>query len=151
MFAIWDERAVPLAWINQDQIAATIGMQMKAILNLTLLVVGIIHLLPLSGILGVDQLNSLYGLQIGDINTETLLQHRAVLFGLLGSFIIYSIKRTDIQELALIAGLVSVVTFMGIVLGNEPVNAPIMKVFYVDAVALVLLIIGVFAKTLTKR
>ena len=55
-----------------------------------LIVVGVIHLLPLSGVLGGAQLFSLYGVPVDDPNLEILMRHRAVLFGLLGVFLVYA-------------------------------------------------------------
>jgi hypothetical protein len=51
-----------------------------------LTVVGIIHQLPLTGVLSVSRLQVLYGVTITDPNLEILMRHRAVLFGILGAF-----------------------------------------------------------------
>jgi hypothetical protein len=61
---------------------------MRFILPAMLLIVGIIHLLPLSGVLSAHRLQILYGIVIEDPNLEILMRHRAVLFGLLGAFLI---------------------------------------------------------------
>ena len=51
-----------------------------------LVLVGIIHLLPVAGVLGVDRLAALYGIALSEPNIEILMRHRAILFGLLGLF-----------------------------------------------------------------
>ena len=61
---------------------------MRYILSAMLTVVGIIHLLPLSGVLGVARLQALYDVTITDPNLEIVMRHRAVLFGILGAFLI---------------------------------------------------------------
>ena len=48
---------------------------------LALVVVGVIHLIPLSGVFGVDRINSLYGISIDDPDLSILLRHRAELIG----------------------------------------------------------------------
>jgi hypothetical protein len=118
---------------------------MRYILPATLMVVGIIHLLPLTGVLGVPRLQSLYGVTIADPNLEILMRHRAVLFGILGAFLVYAAFRPGSQLAALIAGAVSVISFLviaGIVGGY---NAGIARVVTADIVAVVCLLIGAFA------
>ena len=56
---------------------------MKHIASSMLVVVGLTHLLPLSGVLGAASLANLYGLQFNEANLEILMRYRAVLFGLL--------------------------------------------------------------------
>ena len=59
---------------------------MKHIVSVMLVVVGLTHLLPLSGVRGAASLAHLYGLQFNEPTLEILMRHRAVLFGLLGAF-----------------------------------------------------------------
>lgn len=87
---------------------------MEKIVTGLLIVVGIIHLLSLSGVLGAERLSSLYGIIFDEANLEILMRHRAVLFGLLGAFLVYAAFKTELQPLAFIAGLVSVISFIGI-------------------------------------
>jgi len=61
-------------------------MHMRLLISAMLIVVGVIHLLPLSGVLGSARLGALYGVPIDDPNLEILMRHRAVLFGLLGGY-----------------------------------------------------------------
>ena len=118
---------------------------MRYILSAMLTVVGIIHLLPLTGVLGVSHLQSLYGVTIDDPNLEILMRHRAVLFGILGAFLIYAAFRPELQLAALIAGAVSVISFLVIAGMVGGYNAGIARVVTADIVAVVCLLIGVFA------
>jgi hypothetical protein len=110
-----------------------------------LTVVGIIHLLPLTGVLGVPRLQALYGMTITDPNLEILMRHRAVLFGILGAFLIYAAFRPGLQLAALIAGAVSVVSFLVIAGMIGGYNTGITRVVTADIVAVVCLMIGAFA------
>jgi len=110
-----------------------------------LTVVGIIHLLPLTGVLGVPRLQALYGVTITDPNLEILMRHRAVLFGILGAFLIYAAFRPGLQLAALIAGAVSVISFLVIAGTVGGYNAGIARVVTADIVAVVCLLIGAFA------
>jgi hypothetical protein len=112
---------------------------MEKVVTVLLVLVGIIHLLPISGVLGAERLGALYGVALDDVNLVILMRHRAVLFGLLGLFIIYAAFRPHLQVLALLAGLVSVVSFMAFAWSAGTYNDAIRKVFMVDIVALVAL------------
>src|SRR5690606_34719629 len=87
---------------------------MERAITALLILVGIIHLLPLSGILGAERLAALYGIAVQGPDLEILMRHRAVLFGLLGSFMVYAAFKPPLQALAIAGGLVSVVSFIAI-------------------------------------
>jgi hypothetical protein len=61
---------------------------MRYLITAMLTVVGMIHLLPLAGVLGAARLEALYGVAVDGSDLEILLRHRAVLFGLLGAFLV---------------------------------------------------------------
>jgi hypothetical protein len=107
-----------------------------------LLVVGAIHLLPLSGALGVERLASLYGVIVGEPNLALLMRHRAVLFGLLGAFMIWSAFKPAWHRPALSAGLVSVASFLLLAALVGELNPQVERVVIADAVALVCLLVG---------
>ncbi len=77
-----------------------------------LILAGIIHLLPLAGVLGAERLATLYGLPFQEPNLLLLMRSRAVLFGLLGALLVYAALRPTLQPLALFGGLVSVLSFL---------------------------------------
>ncbi|MEP1741459.1 MAG: phosphopantetheine adenylyltransferase [Kangiellaceae bacterium] len=107
-----------------------------------LVIVGIIHLLPLSGVLGPERLSILYGISINETNIEILMRHRAVLFGLLGAFLIYAAFKPALQSLALIAGFISVISFIAIAWSAGDYNDSVRKVVWADIVAIVALTIA---------
>jgi hypothetical protein len=103
---------------------------------------GVIHLLPLPGILGTGQLTRLYGVSADDPNVGILLQHRAVLFGLLGVLLIAAAFRPDLRAVALIAGIVSAVSFLVIAWGIGGYNAQVARVVVADLLAVTLLVVA---------
>jgi len=107
-----------------------------------LIIVGVIHALPVVGLLGTRKLSALYAVSITDTNIEILMRHRAVLFGVLGSFFIYSAFDHELQAVALVAAFVCLISFIWLALAIEGYNANLKKVLAVDLVALVLLLIG---------
>lgn len=118
---------------------------MRFVLPATLIIVGIIHLLPLSGVFGRSRLQVLYGLSLDDPNLEILMRHRAVLFGILGAFLIYAAFRPGLQLAALISGAVSVISFLVIAGMVGGYNTGIARVVTADIIAVVCLLIGAFA------
>ena len=115
---------------------------MRYLIQAMLLIVAIIHLLPLSGVLGAERLTVLYGLPINEPNLEILMRHRAVLFGLLGVFFAYAAFVPSYRTLAFVAGFVSVLSFLYLAKAIGNYNAQIARVFVADIVALVALVIG---------
>lgn len=116
---------------------------MRHLSSVTLVVVGVIHLLPLSGVLGPAQLRSLYGLAFDDPSAIILMRHRAVLFGLVGLFLIYAAFRPAFQAAAFAGGLVSVMSFLWLASATGGYNASLGRVVVVDWFALSLLIVGI--------
>lgn len=103
---------------------------------------GVIHLLPLPGVMGAGQLARLYGVATDDPNAVILLQHRALLFGLLGVLLIAAAFRPELRAVALVAGLVSTVSFLVIAWGVGGYNAQVARVVVADVLAVVLLLLA---------
>ena len=107
---------------------------MRHIVTVLLVLVGIVNLLPLAGVLGAPQLESLYGVAISEPNLVLLLRHRAVLLGLVGALLIYAAGRPAHRPAAIIAALVSMLSFVALAALAE-YNAYIHTVVVVDVVA----------------
>jgi uncharacterized BrkB/YihY/UPF0761 family membrane protein len=124
---------------------------MKYLVSVMLVLVGVIHLLPLSGVLGSEQLASLYGIQFNEPNLEILMRHRAVLFGLLGAFMVFAAFKPAYQTVAFVGGFISVVSFLYLAWAVGGYNAQIGRVFIADVVALCCLIVGGLAHVRLRR
>lgn len=105
-----------------------------------LLIPGIIHLLPVSGLLGREKLSALYGVPFADPNLLILMQHRSVLFGLLGAFIVCSAFRSEWQVIAIAAGLISAASFVAIAWSIGGYNGAIQRVVVADVIAVLCLV-----------
>ncbi len=105
-----------------------------------MLVVAVIHLLPISGFFGVEQLASLYEIKITDGNLEILMRHRAILFGILGGFLAYAAFTPAIQPIAFLAAFISVASFFFLSFSVGEFNDAIRKVVIADIVASVSLL-----------
>jgi hypothetical protein len=105
-----------------------------------MLVVAVLHLLPISGFFGVEQLASLYEIKITDGNLEILMRHRAILFGILGGFLAYAAFTPAIQPIAFLAAFISVASFFFLSFSVGEFNDAIRKVIIADIVASVSLL-----------
>ncbi len=124
---------------------------MNRIISAALLVVAAIHLLPLAGVLGGTRLDALYGIAIDEPNLEILLRHRAVLFGLLGTFLLVAAFRRTVQLAALVAGLASVVSFLWLAASVGNTNPEVARVVTADLVALASLFVALVAFVVRAR
>lgn len=105
-----------------------------------LAVVGVIHLLPVTGVFGPERLAALYGLDASAPDLQILLRHRAVLFGLLGTFLVLAAFRPPLRGLALAAGWVSVVSFLALAWDIGGYNVQIERVVIADVIAVACLV-----------
>lgn len=124
---------------------------MRLLLSISLAAAGIIHLLPLAGVMGADTLESLYGLPIDEPNLEILMRHRAVLFGLLGGLLLASVFLPGLQSAAMLAGLVSAASFIGIALDVGGYNAMLSRIVQADAIAVACLVLACGIRSLRKN
>lgn len=127
---------------------------MSIVIGLLLALVGVINFMPLMGILGAERLTTMYGYPFEDPNLVLLMRHRAVLFGLIGGFVFYSLFQPSLQPLAMGAALISMLSF--IVLGAlemplSSFNEALRKVMWVDVIGLILLGLAVTITALQER
>ena len=119
---------------------------MKYVSIVALLVAGIIHLLPVHGVMGVNTLARLYGIEANDPNTAILLQHRALLFGVLGVLMLSAIALPWLRVTALTVALFSAASFIAVAVAVGGYNPAIGRVVVADIVASVLLAAGLVAE-----
>ena len=121
------------------------------IASILLILAGVIHLLPLSGVLGQATLARLYGVEITQPDLLILMQHRAVLFALMGGLMIYAAFVAPFRGAAVLMGLVSTISFLLIALSSREGYGPALRtVVYADIVAIVALV-GAGILTLTAK
>ena len=119
---------------------------MRYVVTVALIIVGVIHLLPLPGVLGPRRLEALYGVPMADRNLEILMRHRAVLFGILGAFFLFAAFRPELQVAAQAVGFVSVVSFLGLARSVGGYSWQVGRVYAADVVALLSLVVGALAR-----
>lgn len=116
--------------------------KMKTALTIALLLVGLLNFLPVLGVLSAQRIESAYGVDVTSPDLEILLRHRAVLFGIVGTFIIASALRPELRWPAIAAGLVSMVSFVLLAQMVGGYSAPIRKIVVADVVGIVVLMVA---------
>jgi hypothetical protein len=115
-----------------------------------LLIAGIIHLLPIPGVLGGVNLGHLYGITVNDSNTAILLQHRALLFGILGVLMLAAIPFSFLRVTALLVGLTSASSFIIVAVWVGNYGAEINRVVIADVIAALLLAGGLASEVFIR-
>lgn len=124
---------------------------MRQLITILLIVAGVIHLLPVTGVLGRQQLAELYGLVFDEPNLEIMTRHRAVLFGLLGMFLIVAAFTPALQPHAFTAGLISAGSFLWLTWSVGGYSPHIRRVVVADVIALLCLIVAVMIHLVVHR
>ncbi len=106
------------------------------------LIVGLINFAPLMGVLGASKLNELYGITELSADMLLLMQHRAVLFGIIGGFILLAAFKPHYRPAASIMGMISMVSFIILSHLSGPVSKQLAKVYWIDIAAIILLVIA---------
>ena len=124
---------------------------MHTIVKVCLILAGVIHLLPAVGVLGAERLQALYGVTLTDPSLVLLMRHRALLFAMLGAFLVAAAWLPALRSAAFALGLFSVLSFLVLAWFNTSYNAKIAHVVLADVLALALLGLGALAHVRAER
>ncbi|MDB4528551.1 phosphopantetheine adenylyltransferase [Pseudomonadales bacterium] len=111
-----------------------------------LVVVGLINLAPVIGVISTQKLESAYSVTLAGNDLAILVRHRALLFGILGAFILYSAFSPRYQPAAMIMAAASMVGFAWLVLSTGGYNEAIRKVLFIDILGILFLLAAVVLK-----
>lgn len=123
---------------------------MAKLITLCLIVVGLINFVPVIGLLSVQKLESAYSIELASNDLIILMRHRALLFGVLGGFILYSAFVTSYQGVAMVMAVVSMIGYAVLVYWVGGYNDSIFKVLIVDIVGIVFLAIAALLKYVVR-
>ena len=113
---------------------------MDLFVRAVLLAVGLLHLLPVVGVLGPAQLQRLYGVEVDTPDLTLLLRHRAVLFGIVGCLLISATVVRAWEMPALVVAFVSVGSFLVLAPPAGTTHPAVRRVIVADQVAHVALL-----------
>jgi hypothetical protein len=118
---------------------------LKWVVPAMLVLVALIHLPPLLGVLGAAKMEAAYGVQIADPNLAVLMRHRAVLFGLVGGFMLAAVFLPPLRLSALLIALLSAGSFVLLAWSSSALNANLGRVAMADVAAVVFSLVGLAA------
>ncbi len=108
----------------------------KGVYLLSITVVGIINLLPAIGVLGAERISSAYGVTVTSTDLEILLRHRALLFGLIGGFVLLSLGLPLYRQAALVLAGISMLGFLLLAYTSGTHGTALGKIIVADWVGL---------------
>lgn len=112
-------------------------------ITLILLAVGLLNFFPVIGVAGAARLETLYGPPIEGPDMAILMRHRALLFGLVGAFIILAAFEPSLRVLAFAAGFVSMLGFVALARAEGVTRDRIRKIVTADIVGSAALLVAV--------
>lgn len=120
---------------------------MKHLVFASLIIVGLINFFPVVGFISADVLVKLYGGETLEGDLLILMRHRALLFGILGGFIMVSAFRPRLQPAAIAMGLVSLLGFIFLVYSSGQYGEALSRVALIDVGAIIILVIGALCRS----
>lgn len=120
----------------------------KRLVSVLYLLVGLINFAPIAGMMGAGRLAHLYGIEVTSPDLLLLLQHRALLFGIIGGFILLSVMRHELRQLAATMALISMAGYLVLAVFIGPLNDAMIKVAYIDVTAIGLLLVALVLERL---
>ena len=112
---------------------------------------GLINFAPVVGVLSGARVESLYGIELLDPTLEILLRHRAVLFGLVGGFMIVAAFKPHLHAAAIIGGSIAMVSFLALYFFTSTQPSSLISIVYADVVGLVALFMAMVLKQIKQR
>lgn len=119
---------------------------MAKAITFCLVVVGLVNFAPLLGVVSAQKLESAYGITLNSNDLIILMRHRALMFGLLGGFVLVSAFFAVYQIPAMIMAAVSMVGYAILVHSVGDYNPSIHKVLVIDYVGIVFLVVAAILK-----
>jgi len=124
---------------------------MNKAITICLVIVGLINFVPVIGVLSAQKIESAYAVILNSNDLAILMRHRALLFGILGAFILYSAFHPAYQPAAMLMGAVSMLGFALLVWTSGQFNASIAKVLYIDIAGIIILFLAVILYYYSKK
>ena len=120
------------------------------LISVFLVIVGLINFVPIVGLLSRLGMEKAYDVRIASKDMEILMRHRALLFGILGGFVIYAAFYPAYHVAAMVMAGMSMVGFVVLVVLVGGYNSSIFKVLVVDLVGIAFLLAATVLKVVSQ-
>ena len=124
---------------------------MNLTISILLITVGLINFLPVIGIISAEKLSAAYAVELIGNDIVILMRHRALLFGLIGGFMLYSVWKPSYQSVAMVMAAISMLGFLFFVAAADHYNTSITKIAIIDLIGLAGLAIAAGLKYLSRN
>jgi len=111
---------------------------MRALIPFLFWILAIIHIIPALSALAPSRMAALYGIGTENKALMTLLQHRAVLFGLVAAACVFAAYNSAVRWPVLIATIISMASFIIIAVPRGQLSGSLAKIAYVDGIGLII-------------
>lgn len=102
------------------------------ITTVLILLASLINIAPIPGVAGQRMLETLYGVSISSPELVLLMQHRAILFGIVGGLLLVSAFRHTLRPVAGAVGMASMTSFLLLFPLETLPGSPLAKIFWGD-------------------
>jgi hypothetical protein len=113
-------------------------------------IVGLINFVPVLAVISVQKLEEAYSISLVSNDLIILMRHRALLFGVLGGFILYSAFVPAYQGPAMLMAAISMIGYAALMYSVGGYNDSLYKVLIIDYIGIVFLAVAVAAKYVIK-
>jgi len=119
---------------------------MNIVILILLFIVGLINFLPIIGVLSAEKLSTAYSVDLIGNDIVILMRHRALLFGIIGGFIFFSLFKPSYQEAAMVMAAISMVGFLYFIWAVGGYNDALSKIAMVDVIGIICLLLAAVLK-----
>lgn len=121
----------------------------ETLADVLLVVVGVVNLVPgVVATVSVERAAAAYGVTLDGPDLAVVLRHRGVLLALVGVALIAVPWWPEIRTAAIVAGVISMGSYVAIVLTRPGVGAPLRKVMWIDVAGLGLVLVAVLLRAI---
>ena len=123
---------------------------MSTLITLCLVVVGLVNFVPVLGMISAPRMEKAYSVSLASNDLQILMRHRALLFGVLGGFVLYSAFFPVYQVAAMVMAAISMIGFVILAVLVGGYKDSIFKVIVSDLVGIAFLLAAALLKMFSQ-